>query len=41
MEAAKPARKSYTREFKREAVRLTTEGGVSVAQAARDLGINE
>ena len=37
----KKPRKSYTREYKIEAVRLTTEGGVAVAQAARDLGINE
>jgi transposase len=35
------ARKRYTREYKLEAVRLTTEGGISVAQAARDLGLNE
>jgi transposase len=34
-------RKSCTREYKLEAVRLTTEGGISVARAARDLGINE
>jgi transposase len=34
-------RRVYTREYKIEAVRLTTEGGLSVAQAARDLGINE
>jgi transposase len=34
-------RKIYTREFKLNAIRLTTEGGVSVAQAARDLGLNE
>lgn len=34
-------RKTYTREYKLAAVRLTTEGGISVAQAARDLGINE
>ncbi len=33
------ARKSYTAEFKREAVRLITEGGLSEAQAARDLGV--
>jgi transposase len=39
--AEKQQRKVYTREFKTEAVRLTTEGGVPVAQAARDLGINE
>jgi len=37
----KQPRKVYTREYKIEAVRLTTEGGLSVAQAARDLGINE
>jgi transposase len=40
-ETVRPARKVYTREYKIEAVRLTTEGGVSVAQAARDLGVNE
>ena len=32
-------RKQYTAEFKREAVRLITEGGLSEAQAARDLGV--
>jgi transposase len=37
----KSPRKTYTREFKLNAIRLTTERGVSVAQAARDLGINE
>jgi transposase len=37
----KKPRKSYSREFKIEAVRMTTEGGVSVAQAARDLEMNE
>jgi transposase len=37
----KKPRKSYSREFKIEAVRMTTEGGISVAQAARDLEINE
>lgn len=41
MDTEKKPRKSYTREFKIEAVRMTTEGGVSVAQAARDLEINE
>ena len=41
MSTEKQQRKVYTREFKIEAVRLTTEGGLSVAQAARDLGINE
>jgi len=41
LETEKRSRKTYTREYKQEAVRLTTEGGISVAQAARDLGINE
>jgi transposase len=35
------SRKQYSREFKIEAVRLVTEGGLSIAQAARDLGIND
>ena len=34
-------RKQYTREFKHEAVRLITEQGLSIAQVARDLGIND
>jgi transposase len=34
-------RKQYTNEFKREAVRLVTEGGLSMAQVARDLGLND
>jgi transposase len=34
-------RKQYTREFKHEAVRLVTEQGISIAQAARDLGLND
>ena len=34
-------RRKYTPEFKREAVRLVTEGGYGVAGAARSLGINE
>ncbi|TWB32932.1 transposase [Nitrospirillum pindoramense] len=33
-------RKQYSREFKVEAVRLIEERGVSVAQAARDLGVH-
>lgn len=41
METEKKPRKSYSREFKIEAVRMTTEGGISVAQAARDLEVNE
>lgn len=32
-------RKQYSAEFKRETVRLMTEGGVSVAQVSRDLGV--
>ena len=35
------ARRSYTREFKLEAVRLVSERGLSVAQAARDLDLHE
>jgi transposase len=34
-------RKQYTAEFKREAVRLVTEGGLSMAQVARDLGLDD
>ncbi len=34
-------RRSFTREFKVEAVRLVRERGVSVAQAARDLDVHE
>ena len=34
-------RKQYTSQFKQEAVRLVTEQGLSIAQAARDLGIND
>lgn len=34
-------RRSFNREFKLEAVSLVTEGGLSVSQAARDLGISE
>jgi transposase len=41
LEPEKNPRRSYTREFKIEAVRMTTEGGMSVAQAARDLELNE
>lgn len=35
------ARRSFPREFKLEAVRLVSEQGISVAQAARDLDIHE
>jgi len=34
-------RRSYTREFKVEAVKLITEKGYSVAEAARSLDIGE
>ena len=34
-------RRSFSREFKVEAVRLVTEGGLSLSQAARDLGVVE
>ena len=34
-------RRSFTKEFKMEAVRLLTEGRGSVAQVARDVGIRE
>ncbi len=34
-------RRSFSREFKVEAVRLMAEGGLSIAQASRDLGIRE
>ncbi|MFA4837246.1 MAG: transposase [Dehalococcoidia bacterium] len=33
-------RQAHTAEFKREAVRLVTEEGYKVAEAARNLGIN-
>ena len=33
-------RRSYTPEFKREAVRLITEGGLSPSRVARDLGVD-
>jgi transposase-like protein len=35
------SRKQYSSQFKREAVRLVTEGGLSMAQVARDLGLND
>jgi len=34
-------RRQFTREFKLEAVRLVEEGGQSIGQVARDLGIND
>ncbi len=35
------ARKQYTKEFKQQSVSLITEQGISLAQAARDLGLRE
>ena len=35
------ARRTYSREYKLEAVKLVKERGVAVSQAARDLGIRE
>ena len=34
-------RRKYTREFKEEAVKLITEQGYQIAEAARNLGVNE
>ena len=36
---SKKKRKTYTREFKTEAVRLITEKGYSIAEASRNLGV--
>jgi transposase len=36
----KKTRMSYSTEFKREAVRLVTDGGYKISEAARSLGIN-
>jgi transposase len=41
MSLEKRPRKSYTREYKLNAVRLTIGGDASVAQMARDLGLNK
>jgi transposase len=35
------ARKTYTREFKLQAVRMMTERGLSVSEVARRLGVGE
>jgi transposase len=35
------ARKTYTREFKLQAIRLLTDQGLSVAEVARRLGVGE
>jgi len=37
----KKTRKKYTREFKEEAVKLITEQGYQITEAARNLGVNE
>ena len=37
---AKQRRRNYTNEFKEEAVKLVTDQGYSVAEAARNLGVN-
>lgn len=34
-------RRQYSSEFKREAVQLVTQSGLSIAQVARDLGLND
>lgn len=41
MTAQKKTRRSYTEEYKRDAVALSEERGYSVAKAAKSLGINE
>jgi transposase len=35
------ARKTYTREFKLQALRLITDKGLSIAEVARQLGVTE
>lgn len=37
----KRKRKKYTQEFKEEAVKLITEQGYQITEAARNLGVNE
>jgi transposase len=37
----KKKRSKYTQEFKEEAVKLVTEQGYQIAEAARNLGVNE
>ncbi len=37
---SKRKRRNYTDEFKEEAVKLVTEQGYSIAEAARNLGVN-
>ena len=40
-EVVQERRRTFSREFKLEAVRLVTERGVAVAQAAKDLDVHE
>ena len=35
------ARKTYTREFKLQALRMLTDKGLSIAEVARQLGVTE
>lgn len=37
----KQNRKRYTKEFKNEAVKLVTEQGYSLSEAAKNLGVND
>jgi len=37
----KKKRQKYTQEFKEEAVKLITEQGYKITEAARNLGVNE
>ena len=37
----KKKRRKYTQEFKEEAVKLVTEQGCQITEAARNLGVNE
>lgn len=37
----KKTRKKYTQEFKEEAVKLITDHGYQISEAARNLGVNE
>ena len=41
MSTEKRQKRTYTEEFKRDAVSLVTEQGYSAAEAARSLGIND
>lgn len=34
-------KRKYSEEFRKEAVRLAQDGGVSIVQVARELGINQ